>query len=307
MTMSASTITLIVRPRGRPIKNLPESITVGPDAPASQIYQEIAKASKFSIHRLKVTKGSDGSAIPNGADTTVHDTGVRNKSAIDVKDLGPQISWRTVFVVEYLGPLLIHPLLYFARPLIYSTSTPPSTLQTLTLAMCMIHFAKREYETLFVHRFSAATMPIRNIYKNSGYYWIISGVNLGYWTYAPTSPSARPSNPLITSLGLALFAIGEIANYSTHVTLRDLRRPGSTERGIPLGLGFNMVTCPNYMFEVLAWVGVALVNWSLSTVVFIGLAVVQMGAWAWKKERRYRKEFGDKYKRKRYAILPGIW
>jgi very-long-chain enoyl-CoA reductase len=73
---------------GRPIKNLPETIDVSPDATVSQIYEEIAKASKFSIHRLRVTKGSDGSAIPNGADMTVHDTGVRNKSAVDVKDLG---------------------------------------------------------------------------------------------------------------------------------------------------------------------------------------------------------------------------
>ncbi|KAH3910200.1 hypothetical protein HBI56_078660 [Parastagonospora nodorum] len=303
-----STITLVVRPRGRPIRNLPESIDVSPDASAAEIYKEIAKASKFDIHRLRVTKGSDGAAIPNGSDVKVHDTGVRNKSAIDVKDLGPQISWQTVFIVEYLGPLLIHPLMYLARPILYNThGAPASSLQRLTLLMCVIHFAKREYETLFVHRFSSATMPIRNIYKNSGYYWIFSGLNLAYWTYGPNSPAAQPSNALITYLGVTLFAIGEVANYITHTTLRDLRRPGTTERGIPQGLGFNLVTCPNYMFEAIAWIGVALVNWSLSTVVFIIFAVGQMGVWAWKKERRYRKEFGDKYKRKRYAILPGIW
>lgn len=73
---------------GRPIRNLPESIDVSPDASAAEIYKEIAKASKFDIHRLRVTKGSDGAAIPNGSDVKVHDTGVRNKSAIDVKDLG---------------------------------------------------------------------------------------------------------------------------------------------------------------------------------------------------------------------------
>jgi len=73
---------------GRPIRNLPESIDVSPDASAAEIYKEIAKASKFDIHRLRVTKGSDGTAIPNGSDVKVHDTGVRNKSAIDVKDLG---------------------------------------------------------------------------------------------------------------------------------------------------------------------------------------------------------------------------
>ena len=75
-------------PPGRPIKGLPESITVDSDAPASEIFRKVASVSKFSIHRLRVTKGSDGSAIPNGAGVTVHETGLRNKSAIDVKDLG---------------------------------------------------------------------------------------------------------------------------------------------------------------------------------------------------------------------------
>ncbi|KAF2131211.1 synaptic glyco protein SC2 [Dothidotthia symphoricarpi CBS 119687] len=305
--MSSSTIELVVRPRGRPIKNLPETITVSSDASTSQVFEQIANASKFSIHRLRVTKGSDGSSLSNGGSVTVHETGLRNRSAVDVKDLGPQISWRTVFIVEYLGPLLIHPLFYYSRSLIYGTSAPPSQLQKFTLIMCIIHFAKREYETLFIHRFSSATMPARNIVKNSGYYWLLSGFNLAYWSYGPNSPAARPSNPLLTYLGIALFLVGESCNYSTHVTLRDLRRPGSTDRGIPQGLGFNLVTCPNYMFEAMAWIGVALVNWSLSTVVFIIVAVGQMGVWAWKKEKRYRKEFGDKYKRKRYAILPGIW
>jgi hypothetical protein len=77
---------------GRPIKNLPESVTVSADASAAQIYEEIAKASRFDIHRLRVTMGSDGAAIPNGKDVSVHETGVRNKSAVDVKDLGMHLT-----------------------------------------------------------------------------------------------------------------------------------------------------------------------------------------------------------------------
>ena len=75
-------------PSGRPIKNLPETITVSSDAPASKIFEEVAKASRFSIHRLRITKGSDSTAVNNAKDVTVYDTGLRNKSAIDVKDLG---------------------------------------------------------------------------------------------------------------------------------------------------------------------------------------------------------------------------
>ncbi len=78
----------LTTPPGRPIKGLPESVTVDSDAPTSEIFRKIASISKFSIHRLRVTKGSDGSAIPNNAGVTVHQTGLRNKSAVDVKDLG---------------------------------------------------------------------------------------------------------------------------------------------------------------------------------------------------------------------------
>ncbi|KAF2005120.1 synaptic glyco protein SC2 [Amniculicola lignicola CBS 123094] len=304
--MASSEISLLLRPRGRPIKNLPESITIKREDTAEEIFRKIANASKLSIHRLRVTKGSDGSPLPNTTALTVHDTGLRNRSSVDVKDLGPQIAWRTVFIVEYLGPLLIHPLFYFGRPLIYGTSAPPSQLQTITLVLCMLHFIKREMETLFVHRFSLATMPARNIFKNSAHYWLASGLNLAFWSYAPSSPAARPSNPLITYTGVAMFLISELANLQTHFILRDLRRPGSTERGIPRGIGFNLVTCPNYLFETMAWVGVWLVNWSLSTPFFLVIAFVQMAAWAKKKERRYRKEFPETYKKKRYTIIPGV-
>lgn len=33
------------------------------------------------------------------------------------------------------------------------------------LALIVLHYVKREYETVFVHKFSHATMPFRNIFK----------------------------------------------------------------------------------------------------------------------------------------------
>lgn len=68
-----------------------------------------------------------------------------------------------------------------------------------------------------------------------------------------------------------------------------------------------MVTCPNYMFEAVAWVGIAMVSWSWSTILFAVVAVGQMAVWARKKEERYRRDFGGRYKPKRWVMLPGIW
>jgi very-long-chain enoyl-CoA reductase len=262
---------------------------------------------------LRITKGSNGGLIPNGNET-LYEAGLRNESVIHVKDLGPQIGWRTVYMIEYLGPLIIPALfLYVLRPYVYfnfdQPLPEPSYLQVLTAVLLSLHFVKRELETVFVHRFSLATMPARLIIKNSAHYWILAGLNIAYWVFRPDSSAATQEfNPLFLYAGLALFIGGELGNLYTHLVLRDLRRPGSTDRGIPRGIGFGLVTCPNYMFEVIAWLGIYLVtglNWSV--LLFIVVGMVQMRSWAKKKENRYRKEFGEKYKQKRYSMLPGMF
>ena len=132
---------------------------------------------------------------------------------------------------------------------------------------------------------------------------------MAYWIYRPSSPIAdqQASNPYITYPALLLFLIGEVGNLNTHVVLRNLRSSGGAERGIPHGFGFEMVTCPNYMFEAVAWVGIAMVSWSWSTILFMVVAVGQMALWARKKEERYRRDFGGRYKAKRWVMMPGIW
>ncbi|OJD35281.1 steroid alpha reductase family protein [Diplodia corticola] len=316
----AEPITLVVQPRGKPIKKLPADTTVALSDSTAELYKRIAQATGSSVHRLRIAKGSDGSVVPNSPRTLVQDTGLRHKSNITVKDLGPQIAWRTVFLVEYLGPLLIHPLIYYLRPYLYPfpSLTPsdlpdPTSLQKLSLCLVTIHFLKRELETLFVHRFSSATMPAFNIFKNSGHYWILSGLNLAVFTYGP-SKTELGANPLIVYAACALYAIGELGNFNSHLVLRNLRPANNpTARGIPNGLGFSWVTCPNYLFEILSWVGVWIVNSLISragffsTALFVVVAGGQMAAWAAKKERRYRKEFGPQYKRKKFAMIPGIF
>ncbi|EXJ88977.1 enoyl reductase [Capronia epimyces CBS 606.96] len=307
--MASKPVTLQIRPRGKPIKALPETIDLKPNATTGDLYSELARRTRYSVHRLRVTKGSDGSALPKTKDTSIHSSGLRDQSTVFVKDLGPQVAWRTVFLVEYLGPLLIHPLMYALRPYIYpSAAKDASQIQKLLCWLICIHFVKRELETLFVHRFSAATMPLRNIFKNSFHYWILSGVMVAAFIYSPFSATAQDYSRLLLYPGLVLYVLGEFGNLQAHLTLRRLRSSGGSERGIPRGPLFSLVTCPNYLTETISWVGVYLISGlSWGVLIFLLVSVAQMAQWAKKKEHRYRKEFGDKYKKKRYTMLPGIW
>ena len=229
---------------------------------------------------------------------------------------GPQIAWRTVFIIEYLGPLIFHPLIFGLRQIIYRNPDPSwsfpaaSSSAKLSCLFITLHFLKRELETIFVHRFSSATMPQFNIFKNSAHYWLFAGLNIALFTYSPAdfSPTSRNVPDWWLAIATLLFGIGELGNLSAHLTLRKLRSEGGAERGIPHGGVFDLVpvTCPNYFFETIAWLGIWAANRSLSTGLFLVIALVQMALWAWKKEKRYRHEFGSRYKKKRFAMLPPL-
>ena len=53
-----------------------------------------------------------------------------------------------------------------------------------------------------------------------------------------------------------------------------------------------------------AWTGILLVTKSWTTLVFDIAAFAQMQQWAIKKEKALRAEFPDKYKKKKYVLLP---
>ncbi|KAF9890775.1 3-oxo-5a-steroid 4- dehydrogenase [Aspergillus nanangensis] len=294
----APVITIYIRPRGPPIQTLPREIRIACNASTEQLYHSLAKTSAFSLNRLRLTTGTNHSLIPNSKKLTLDEARLTDMSTVHAKDLGPQISWRTVFFAEYLGPVFIPALtLFHLRP-------SPSTPQLLLCALLTTHFIKREYETLFIHRFSNATMPARNLLKNTLYYWLMVA-NIAYWQLRPGSDVSPPLSLLYP--GLALFLFGEVANLNTHRVLRDLRPTGTGERGIPAGFGFGAVTCPNYGFEILAWVGMYLVSggsWSILLPTVVG--GVQMAIWARKKEWRYREEFGRRYRGKRFVMIPGV-
>jgi len=83
-----SSLRLEVAPRGKPFRGLPQELSISAESSAAQIYDALATKTKASVHRIRITKGSDGAAIPNSLDTTVKATGLLDGSKIVVKDLG---------------------------------------------------------------------------------------------------------------------------------------------------------------------------------------------------------------------------
>lgn len=77
---------------------------------------------------------------------------------------------------------------------------------SLALICYSAHYAKRLLETILVHRFSHGTMPIRNLFKNCGYYWGFTA----YVAYHINHPLYTPPPFILTILGLIIFVVSRL-------------------------------------------------------------------------------------------------
>ncbi|XP_015516704.1 very-long-chain enoyl-CoA reductase [Neodiprion lecontei] len=282
------------------------TVNVTSDTTVKEIKQQLHKLKKAPYpERQSLRSDSKGKSL---ADTeTIKSLGIRAGGKLYLKDLGPQIGWRTVFLVEYAGPIFVYLWLY-QRPWLFYGNVATAKVEPVVdwAAACwVIHYAKRLLETIFVHRFSHGTMPLRNLFKNCSYYWLFAM----YVAYHINHPLYTAPDQSVSYIGLAIFAISELGNLSIHLALRNLRPAGTTIRKIPVGTGnpltalFNFVSCPNYTYEFGSWLGFTIMTKCLPAGIFALAGMYQMTMWALGKHRAYKKEFSN-YPRNRKAIIP---
>ena len=263
------------------------------------------KAKYADVNRQELRPEAKGKALKDEA--TLQSLGLTGgRAVLYFKDRGVQISWTTVFLAEYAGPLFVYLLFYLRPSLIYGARSEMSQTAHIAAAAWTFHYSKRLLETVFVHRFSNATMPLSNLFKNCSYYWGFAA----YIAYHVNHPQyTSPSHTQVTSC-LALFLLCELGNFSIHILLRNLRPAGTRERKIPfpdrnpLTALQGLVSCPNYTYEVLAWLSFTLMTQCLPAGLFTLAGAYQMTVWALGKHRNYKREFTNYPRRK--AIFPFI-
>lgn len=283
-------------------------IQVNEDFTIKEVKEKIYKNVKKSLYpdRQAIKLEAKGKTLKD--EDSLKSLNIQNGAKLYLKDLGPQILWKNVFLTEYAGPLFVYLWVYTRPWLLYGhqTSTPVK-IATVAAACWSAHYAKRLLETLFVHRFSHGTMPLRNLFRNCAYYWLFAL----YVAYHINHPLYTPPCDTCFYVGLAGFIVCELGNLSIHILLKNLRPPGTKVRrlpvpdGNPFSLLFNYVSCPNYTYEFGSWLFFTLMTKCLPAGLFAAAGFYQMAVWAIGKHRNYKKEFPD-YPKGRKAILPFI-
>ena len=117
----------------------------------------------------------------------------------------------------------------------------------------------------------------------------------------PAYPIGWLASPAFLA-GTALFAAGFWINREADRRLRAVRQQ-ATGYGIPRGWLFEMVSCPNYLGEIVEWCGWALLTWSAAGLAFALYTMANLAPRALTHHRWYRSRFPD-YPRRRKALVP---
>jgi very-long-chain enoyl-CoA reductase len=165
---------------------------------------------------------------------------------------------------------------------------------TVVNALWTLHFTRRTAESLLVHKYSGASMPVVDTIIECVYYWAFGYGILGH---SVTEPQSAWLMWVMGMLGCEL-----LNGYAHHVLSTQPKSPSGAKL-YPRGFfAFDYVSHPHYLFEILGWVCFSMIAQSMWSWLFTTAASAIMATWAYQKHAKY----GTAAKGKK-ALIPFIF
>jgi 3-oxo-5-alpha-steroid 4-dehydrogenase 1 len=106
--------------------------------------------------------------------------------------------------------------------------------------------------------------------------------------------------------GAVAFAAGMLVNLDADRRLFSLREGSDSGYRIPRGGLYDLVSCPNYLGEIVEWGGFALAAWSGAGAAFFVYTIANLAPRAAAHHAWYHERFPD-YPPERRALVPFVW
>jgi 3-oxo-5-alpha-steroid 4-dehydrogenase 1 len=174
------------------------------------------------------------------------------------------------------------------------------------LGIWELHYLNRTFVYPFRRRGEGRPMPI-SVAGMALLFNVWNGYLNGRWLFSlgPRREIDWLWDPRFV-VGAALFLVGFAINQHSDSMLLRLRRPGERGYRVPRGGLFSLVTMPNYLGELIEWIGWAVATWSPAGAVFAVFTAANLVPRAWTNRRWYRERFDD-YPPERKAIIPFVF
>ena len=212
---------------------------------------------------------------------------------------GPTIPSTVGWIVMEAPSAVVMALLWAAGP------RRADTVAGVLASAWIGHYVYRSLVFPLLRRGGSRPMPVA-IALMAGVFNVGNAYLNGRWIFAlgPARNVEWLTDPRFC-IGALLFAAG----FATHVRadrlLARLRGTVDADYKIPRGFLFELVSCPNYLGEIVEWTGWALATWSLAGLSFAVWTLANLLPRALANHRWYRDRFPD-YPPVRRAIVPWI-
>ena len=174
------------------------------------------------------------------------------------------------------------------------------------LCMWQFHYLHRSFVFPFGKKQSVHRMPVvvllmafvhnmANAYLNGRYLFTFSRLLDADWLITLRFLS-----------GAALFVTGIFINVSSDRILFALRTEPSADYRVPYGGLYRWISCPNYLGEMIEWLGWAIATWSPAGLVFFAWTVANLAPRARSNHLWYCQNFSD-YPKNRKALIPHVF
>ena len=186
---------------------------------------------------------------------------------------------------------------------VYSMGHDALSMTPLVLfGLWQFHYVYRTFIYPFRLRSGSRRMPLSIVGMALFFNGINATINARWISHFGEYPDSwLESGPFI--VGVVVFVVGWAVNQHSDAVLHRLRGPGESSYKIPRGGLYRWVSCPNYLGEMLEWIGWALAAWSLAGLAFAVFTIANLLPRAIANHRWYRNEFAD-YPPERRAVVP---
>jgi protein-S-isoprenylcysteine O-methyltransferase Ste14 len=209
---------------------------------------------------------------------------------------GPTVAARTGWIIMESPAVLLFAWVY---------ALGDSAMQVtplLLLGLWQLHYIYRTFVYPFRIRQSAKRMPVSIVGMAIFFNCINAYINARWISQLGEYSASWLASPAFL-LGVGIFLLGWMINQHADNVLLRLRGPLEDGYRIPHGGMYRFVSCPNYLGEMLEWMGWAIATWSMAGLAFAVFSIANLLPRAIANHRWYRDKFGD-YPAARKAVIP---
>ena len=207
------------------------------------------------------------------------------------KKWGKSIDNKTGWILMELPALLTCPLIYFAI-------VEEINLSIGFIILWITHYFNRTIIYPLRIKTKGKKIPIA-IVASAFSFNMVNGILNGYFL---TLVELESISHIYLILGLIIFIIGIYINISSDNILIKLR---TNQKGyvIPKGKLFNYVSCPNFLGEIIEWLGFAIMTLNPGSLSFLIWTICNLIPRSKAHHKWYQENFKN-YPKKRKAVIP---